>query len=202
MQPAHGQVAGLGSVAHPDTPQQGSNTTHQHTLHMSLITPDFGLLFWMTVVFLVVFLILWKWGFPVITKMVNERKAFIDDSLRKAHEANERLANIKAEGEQILQEAREQQTAILKEAAQTRDALIEQAQQKAKSEGARLISEAKAEIENEKQNALRDIKAQVATLSVAISEKVLRERLNNDALQMQHIQRLLDETTQQATTTH
>lgn len=169
---------------------------------MSLITPDFGLLFWMTVVFLVVFLILWKWGFPVITKMVNERKAFIDDSLRKAHEANERLTNIKAEGEQILQEAREQQTAILKEAAQTRDALIEQAQQKAKSEGARLISEAKAEIENEKQNALRDIKAQVATLSVAISEKVLRERLNNDALQMQHIQRLLDETTQQATTTH
>lgn len=169
---------------------------------MSLITPDFGLLFWMTVVFLVVFLILWKWGFPVITKMVNERKAFIDDSLRKAHEANERLANIKAEGEQILQEAREQQTAILKEAAQTRDALIEQAQQKAKSEGARLISEAKAEIENEKQNALRDIKAQVATLSVAISEKVLRERLNNDALQMQHIQRLLDETTQQATTIH
>jgi len=156
----------------------------------------------MTVVFLVVFLILWKWGFPVITKMVNERKAFIDDSLRKAHEANERLANIKAEGEQILQEAREQQTAILKEAAQTRAAPIEQAQQKAKSEGARLISEAKAEIENEKQNALRDIKAQVATLSVAISEKVMRERLNNDALQMQHIQRLLDETTQQATTTH
>ena len=61
---------------------------------MSLITPDFGLFFWMTVVFLVVLFILWKWGFPVIVKMVDERKAFIDESLRKAHEANERLANI------------------------------------------------------------------------------------------------------------
>ena len=160
---------------------------------MSLITPDLGLFFWMTVVFIIVFIILWKFGFPVITKMVNERKAFIDDSLRKAHEANERLANIKAEGEQILQEAREQQAAILKEAAQTRDALIQKAQEQAKSEGTRLMTEAKAEIENEKQNAIRDIKAQVAALSVSISEKVLRQQLSSDAQQMELIDRLMAE---------
>ena len=80
---------------------------------MDLITPDFGLLFWMTVVFLIVFFILWKWGFPVIVKMVNDRKEFIDESLRKAREANERLANIKTESESILQEAREKQALIL-----------------------------------------------------------------------------------------
>ena len=79
---------------------------------MDLITPDFGLLFWMTVVFLIVFFILWKWGFPVIVKMVNDRKEFIDESLRKAREANERLANIKTESESILQEAREKQALI------------------------------------------------------------------------------------------
>ena len=84
---------------------------------MSLITPDFGLLFWMAIVFIVVLGILWKWGFPAIIKMVNDRKAFIDDSLRKAHEANERLVNIQKEGEVILQEAREKQAQILKEAA-------------------------------------------------------------------------------------
>ena len=160
---------------------------------MSLITPDFGLFFWMTVVFLIVFWILKKKGFPVITKMVNERKAFIDDSLRKAHEANERLANIKAEGEQILQQAREQQAVILKEAAQTRDALVQQAQEQAKSEGARLIAEAKAEIDNEKKNAIRDIKAQVAKLSVSISEQVLLQELSDDAQQMELIDRLLAE---------
>ncbi len=160
---------------------------------MSLITPDFGLFFWMTVVFLVVLFILWKWGFPVIVKMVDERKAFIDDSLRKAHEANERLANIQKEGETILQEAREKQAQLLKEATATRDAIVEKAQSKAREEGARLLSEAKAEIEAEKQNAIRDIRVQVAQLSVQIAEKVVRAKLSDDKQQMELISRLLDE---------
>ena len=81
---------------------------------MDLLIPDSGLLFWMTLVFIIVFIILWKAGFPAIIKMVNGRKAFIDESLKKAHEANEKLANIQKEGESILQEAREKQAAILK----------------------------------------------------------------------------------------
>ena len=73
---------------------------------MDLLIPDSGLLFWMTVVFLIVFVILRKAGFGAIVKMVTERKAFIDESLKKAHEANEKLANIQKEGDSILQEAR------------------------------------------------------------------------------------------------
>ena len=160
---------------------------------MSLITPDFGLFFWMTVVFLVVLFILWKWGFPVIVKMVDERKAFIDESLKKAHEANERLANIQKEGESILQEAREKQAQILKEAAETRDAIVEKAQDKARSEGARLLEEAKAAIEQEKKAAIADIRQQVATLSVEIAEKVLRANLKDDKAQMDLIDRMLDD---------
>ena len=160
---------------------------------MSLITPDFGLFFWMTVVFLVVLFILWKYGFPVIVKMVDERKAFIDESLKKAHEANERLANIQKEGESILQEAREKQAQILKEAAETRDAIVEKAQDKARSEGARLLEEAKAAIEQEKKAAIADIREQVATLSVEIAEKVLKQNLKDDKSQMDLIDRMLDE---------
>ena len=160
---------------------------------MSLITPDFGLFFWMTVVFLVVLFILWKWGFPVIVKMVDERKAFIDESLKKAHEANERLANIQKEGESILQEAREKQAQILKEAAETRDAIVEKAQDKARSEGARLLEEAKVAIEQEKKAAIADIRQQVATLSVEIAEKVLRANLKDDKSQMDLIDRMLDD---------
>ena len=160
---------------------------------MSLITPDFGLFFWMTVVFLVVLFILWKWGFPVIVKMVDERKAFIDESLKKAHEANERLANIQKEGESILQEAREKQAQILKEAAETRDAIVEKAQDKARSEGARLLEEAKASIEQEKKAAIADIRQQVASLSVEIAEKVLRANLKDDKSQMDLIDRMLDD---------
>lgn len=160
---------------------------------MSLITPDFGLLFWMAIVFIVVLGILWKWGFPAIIKMVNDRKAFIDDSLRKAHEANERLVNIQKEGEVILQEAREKQAQILKEAADSRIAIVEQAQAKARDEGDRLLSEAKTVIEAEKQNAICDIRSQVAELSVQIAEKVLREKLSGDDRQMAMINKLLDE---------
>lgn len=160
---------------------------------MSLITPDFGLLFWMAIVFIVVLGILWKWGFPAIIKMVNDRKAFIDDSLRKAHEANERLVNIQKEGEVILQEAREKQVQILKEAADSRTAIVEQAQAKARDEGDRLLSEAKTAIEAEKQNAIRDIRSQVAELSVQIAEKVLREKLSGNDRQMAMINKLLDE---------
>lgn len=161
----------------------------------SILTPDLGLLFWMLLAFLVVFFVLAKYGFPAITNMVEERKKYIDDSLKKAHEASERLENIKQESEAILQEAREKQAQILKEAAETRDAIVQTAQDKAKSEGARLLSEAKAEIEGEKQQAIRDIRAQVAELSVQIAEKVLREKLSSDAEQMKMIDRLLDDVT-------
>ena len=152
-----------------------------------------GLLVWLLLAFLVVFGVLAKFGFPVITKMVEERKQFIDDSLRKAHEASERLENIKQEGEAILQEAREKQAQMLKEAAETRDTIVEKAQEKAREEGARLLGEAKAEIEQEKKAAIADIRKQVASLSVEIAEKVLKQNLKSDQSQMDLIDRMLDE---------
>ena len=159
----------------------------------AILTPDIGLLFWMLLAFLVVFIILAKYGFPAITGMVDERNRFIDDSLRKAKEAEERLANIQQEGETILQEAREKQAQILKEAAESRDAIVEQAQQKARAEGARLLDEAKIAIEQEKKAAIADIRQQVAILSVDIAEKVLRKNLRDDKSQMDLIDRLLDD---------
>lgn len=159
----------------------------------SILTPDLGLLFWMLLAFLVVFFVLAKYGFPAIIGMVEERKNYIDESLRKAHEASERLGNIQMEGESILQEACRKQAQVLKEAADTRDAIIAKAQEKAREEGNRLIAEAKAEIENEKQAAISDIRAQVAGLSVKVAEKILRKELASDAAQMETIDRLLDE---------
>ena len=121
------------------------------------------------------------------------RKRLEQQPVRKAHEAQERLANIEKEGESILQEAREKQAQILKEAAETRDAIVEQAQAKARSEGARLLDEAKMAIEQEKKAAIADIRQQVATLSVDIAEKVLRKNLKDDKSQMDLIDRMLDE---------
>lgn len=147
----------------------------------------------MTLVFVIVFLILWKFGFPSIVKMIDERKSFIDESLRKAKEANDKLQNIQKEGEAMLQEARDKQAAILREAATTRDAIVEKAQAKANDEGVRILAEAKAEIDSLKQAAIRDIRTQVAELSVQIAEKILREKLAASDKQNALIDKLLDE---------
>ena len=159
----------------------------------SILTPDLGLLFWMLLAFLVVFAVLAKYGFPAIVNMVDSRKQYIDDSLRKAHEASARLENIQKEGEGMLQEARQKQAQILKEAADTREAIVTKAQQQARQEAARLIDEAKADIAQEKAAAIAEIRAQVAELSVKVAEKILRKELAQDNRQMETIDKLLDE---------
>ena len=106
---------------------------------MDLLIPNSGLLFWMTLVFLIVAFIVIKFGFPTIINMVNERKEYIDESLRKAHAANEKLSNIQKEGESVMQQAREQQALLLKEATATRDAIVGKAQEKAHEESARIM---------------------------------------------------------------
>ena len=160
---------------------------------MGLLTPDPGLLFWMLVTFGVVFFLLAKYGFPIIIKAVEDRKAYIDNSLKSAREANEQLANVKQESEKILAQAREEQNRILSEAAVTRDRIIKDAQDRATVEGQRLMAEVKKQIETEKESAIRDIRRQVAVLSVGIAEKIMRGRLADEKEQNALIDRMLDE---------
>jgi len=159
----------------------------------SILTPDLGLLFWMLLAFLIVFFVLAKYAFPWITNSVEERKNFIDESLKNAREANEKLANIKAESETILREAREQQAQIIKEAMATRDSIVAEARTKASDEGRRLLEDAKKQIDAEKDNALRDIRSQVADLSVQIAEKVIRRELEPAGEQEKYIDRLISD---------
>lgn len=158
----------------------------------SILTPDLGLLFWMLLAFLIVFLLMKKFGFPIIIQMVEERKNYIDESLQKAQEANQRLAGIQKEGEQLLAEARQRQAEILKQAKETGDSIVAEARKKAEAEGAKLLEDAKAQIAVEKENALRDIRQTVATLSVGIAEKVMRQKLSDNTEQQQLIERMLD----------
>lgn len=159
----------------------------------SILTPDFGLLFWMLVAFLVVFVLLAKYGFPVIVKMVEDRKKFIDESLKNAREANEKLANIKSEGEDILRVAREQQAVILKEAMAARDNILKEAKEKAQREGQKLVEEAKAQIAVEKENAMREIRSQIGDLSIKIASKVVQRDMEQDKEQERFIEQVLKE---------
>lgn len=159
----------------------------------ALLTPDSGLLFWMVVAFAVMFVVLAKFGFPVITKMVEDRKKYIDESLQNAREANEKLSNIKSEGESILRNARDEQAKILKEAMATSLIIIKEARDKAGIEGQKMIDAAKEQIKAEKEIAMRDIRSQVVSLSTEVAEKVLRKDLENQEKQHEYIDSLLDE---------
>lgn len=160
---------------------------------MDLLIPSTGLLFWMTLVFIVVLIVMWYVGIPAISKMVLERKQFIDDSLRKAEEAEEKLANIQKESEALLQAAREKQADILKDAKTTHDSIVSKAETDAREQANKLIVEAKSQIEAEKASAIREIRSQVAELSVQIAEKVVRRNLSGETAQMELIDKLLDE---------
>lgn len=160
---------------------------------MELFTPDAGLLFWMLLSFGVVFFVLAKWGFPVITRMVDDRKRYIDQSLEAARQANEKLAHIQAESEAILRQAREEQATILKEAAVARNQIIEEAREKARTEGQRMLEEARIQLANEKEAALRDIRRQTAELAIEVAEKIMRNNLTDERQHMELVERLVNE---------
>ena len=163
---------------------------------MSLITPDFGLLFWMVVIFGIVFFLLAKFGFPVITKAVQTRSDHIADSLKAADEAQARLAGLAEEQAKMIEETRLEQSRILKEASESRERIIAQAKEEAAAEAAKLLDHAKVEIAAERESAIRDIRRQVAMISVEVAEKIVRKDLEGDAGQQGLIDRMVDEAAQ------
>lgn len=147
----------------------------------------------MVLSFGIVFIILSKYGFPIIVKAIEDRKEYIDNSIEAARQANEQLANIQVEAAKILAEAKEQQSSMLKEAYAEKEQIIEEARQKAKAETLLQIEEATRRIHEEKERAIRDVRSEIADLSISIAEKVIREKINRDNVQQQVIDKLLDE---------
>ena len=160
---------------------------------MGLLIPSSGTLFWMIVIFAVVFFILAKYAFPVIIRMVDERKRYIDESLESARLANKQLAQVKSESERLLTQAREEQAQILKDAIATRDRMLKEAQARAQAEAKRALDETRQQIIAEKESAINDIRRQVAVLSVDVAEKILRKDLTGEKEHIELIDRLLDE---------
>jgi F-type H+-transporting ATPase subunit b len=163
---------------------------------MNLITPDFGLLFWMVIIFGLVFFLLAKFGFPIITDMVDQRSAKIAQSLKDADEIQARMAEWKAEQAQMLEQARREQSAILREATETKAKIIADAKEAAKAEADKILADAKLQIAAEKESALRDVRKEVALLGVQVAEKVLRHELQDEGNQRAFIDQLVDEASQ------
>ena len=160
---------------------------------MSLLIPEIGLLFWMSISFLIVFGILAKFGFPIITKAVEKRNSYIHDSLEKAREAEARIVAVQTEAEKILEKARTERNKILNEAREIQKQIEQEAKTQAEQQAIQQIHRAEAEIEESKQRALDSVKDEIAGISVKIAEKLLSEQLKNDKAQKAFINHLLEE---------
>lgn len=160
---------------------------------MSLLSPEPGLVFWMTIAFLVVVFILAKYAFPVILKSVDKRSDYIEQSLASAKKANEELAKIKDTSNALLADARTKQNDIIKEGTRLKEEIIAQAKSDAEAEAEKMIEIARKQIEEERDKAVRLMKNEAALLSVELAEKLLREKLGTQEEQSNMIKRLLDE---------
>ena len=160
---------------------------------MSLITPDFGLIFWMTLIFAIVFFIVAKFGFPVITGMAGKRADKIAEGLRKAEEARVQYEELSTRCELMLKETREKQAAMLKEASAQSEQIVAKAKLQAQDEAAKLIEHARVQIRAEKESAMREMRREIAGISVGIAEKVVRRELSSDQAHTDYLNTLLDE---------
>lgn len=150
---------------------------------MELLTPGTGLLFWQVVVFLALFFLLSKLAWKPILSSLKERETFIQQALDSAEKAKQEMASLKSDNEKLLKEAREERDKILKEAREAASRLHDEAQTSAKKNADKIVEDAKAVINIEKQAALRDVRAQVAAFSLEIAEKLLKKNLSDDKSQ-------------------
>ena len=148
-----------------------------------MIEPGIGLLFWMTLTFLILLFLLAKFAWKPILTAINEREVTIVDSLNQAKLAKQEVENLKAENEIIIREAKIERDQILKEARDIRDRIVGDAKGLAKAEGDKMIESARQTIQAEKSAAVSDIKSQIGTLSINIAESILKQKLDNDGAQ-------------------
>lgn len=164
---------------------------------MGLLKPETGLLIWMIIAFGVVFIVVARYGFPVILRAIESRKKFIDSSLEAAHVAEKQVAEAGTKIEQMIADAERQRAQMLRDVEETRKQLLEAAHKAADIESERLMAEARSRAEAERQEILRDARQQVALLAIAVSEKMLRSQLSDSAAQALLDGRLIDEMQEQ-----
>ena len=158
-----------------------------------LLKPEFGLLIWTLISFLIVFFILKKFAWPAIVKGLKDREQSIADSLATAEKVKAEMAQMKSEHEALLVQAREERAQMLKEARETKEKIINDSKDAAKAEGAKIMAETLAAIEAQKMGAITDVKNQVGKMVIEVSEKILRRELENREAQEAYIKGLVNE---------
>ncbi len=160
---------------------------------MDLVTPEFGLFVWQTVVFLILIYLMAKFAWKPILGSLRQREMSINDALESAENARKEMQNLQADNEKLLQEARVERDTILKEAREIKEKVIAEASTEAQEKADKIVAKAQVTIQNEKNAAVAEIKNQVATLSIQIAEKVVRGELSSKEKQERLVEQMLDD---------
>ena len=160
---------------------------------MQLLTPDLGLLIWTLLAFLIVFFLLKKFAWPAIIKGLSDREQNIADAIASAEKVKLEMSQLKNDNEAFLTKAREERALLLKEAKEIKDKMISDANEEAKAQAAKIVADAQVTINHQKMAAITDLKNQVGTLVIEVSEKILRRELSNKAEQELYIKQLASE---------
>lgn len=161
---------------------------------MSLINPGFGLIIWMTIALLIVLFILKKYAWKPIMNALKEREDSIEESLQAAETARQAMKDLQLDNEKLLRDAKDERDAIMREARKIKDKIIDDAKERANLEAGNIVESAKQRIEHEKKAALVEIKNMIATYSIEIAEKILKEEFKNKKKQSAYVEDLLKET--------
>lgn len=160
---------------------------------MELFTPDFGLIFWMFVSFAILFVILWRWGWPAIMKGVSDRADLIDKGVEYAQSAKEQLDHAREEADKYIADARRQQADMLREADRMKSQIIDEARSAAQSEAKKVMDAAKVSIEQERKQAEQQFRNEVSSFALDIAQKVVRNQMKEEKAQEKLVNSLLDE---------
>ncbi|TDU43569.1 ATP synthase F0 subcomplex B subunit [Gelidibacter sediminis] len=160
---------------------------------MDLITPGLGLVFWSVITFLILLLVLKKFAWKPILGAVDERETGIKNALEAADKARKEMENLKADNERILNEARAEREAMLKDARDIKNKMVSDAKEEAQQQATKMIAQAQEAIENEKRSAMAELKSHVASLSIEIAEKVVRQELGNKDKQLELVESMLSD---------
>lgn len=160
---------------------------------MELFTPDYGLIFWMFIAFGVLFLILWKFAWPVILKSVDQRADLIDKGVEYAQEAKIQLDNARSEAEEYLNTARKEQAQILRDADKMKTQIIEQARVAAQTEAQKVMDNAKLQIQQQQKEAQQQFRNQVSEFAIQIAGKIVKNQMKDGEAQNKLVDSMLDQ---------
>lgn len=160
---------------------------------MELFTPDFGLIFWMFIAFIILFVVLAIFGWPVILRNMDERADTIDKGVEYAREAKQQLDNARNDAQRYMEEAQMKQAEMLRDAAKMKTQIIEDAKREASEEAKKVMDAAKVSIEQSRKEAELQFRNEVSKFSLEIAEKMVRNQLDNDKAQAELVDKMLNE---------